>query len=99
VFYWYLLGLMLLALWSFLPSEVHTEYSVRAAALSGVLLGGLYFRSRACRMVLIGIGCLAALSGIALQDAPLELVATIWSALAACVTALLLSPTMRRYTN
>lgn len=94
----YLVGLVLLGLWGLLPSEVETSYDWQGALIAVALVGGLCAGNRACRWVLIFLGIIAAGGTLLIQSTPLELVATAWSVLVLAVTALLMTPAMRKYT-
>lgn len=94
----YSLGTVALVLWALLPSEVETSYTWEGVLLELVLIAGLFAGLNLCRWALIIIGGAAAFGTVALQSAPLEFVATGWSVLALLVTAILLTPPIRRYT-
>jgi hypothetical protein len=97
--YLYLAGVLLLVVIGFLPSEVETTYSWGGASLGIGLLFGLWAGSRFCRRALLLIGIATALGSLFLQDAHLEFVATAWSVLAIITTGLLMTPSMRAFTE
>lgn len=99
-FYLYLAGILLLGVWGLIPSEVETTYTWEGAALLLALIVGLSAGSRFCRRVLVVLGTAVALGSLLLQsDGRLEFVATMWSVLAALTTVLLLTPSMRSFTE
>jgi hypothetical protein len=95
----YLAGTVVLVLWGLLPSEIETSYTWFGALLQTILVIGLFKRSNRCRWLLIGIGLLTAVGTLMLQTWPPEFVATAWGVIALLTTGLLLTRTMRRYTN
>jgi hypothetical protein len=100
ILYLYVAGILLLGLWSLIPSEVETTYTWQGAALLLALIGGLVVGSHFCRWVLILVGAAASLGSLLLQtDGQLEFVATMWSVLAMATTVLLLTPSMRNFTE
>ncbi len=84
---------------SFAPSSVHTSYSWWGLALWAGLLAALYFGSILARRLLVFVGVLSAFAGLAIQSGPLDVMATLVSALELIMVALLLTPAMRRYTR
>jgi hypothetical protein len=63
------------------------------------LLIALFRGSAIARRLLILLSLLAALAGMAIQSAPLDVMATICSGLRLAIAALLLTPAMRRHTK
>ena len=99
VFWLYLAGTALLVVLSLLPSSVRTTFTLPGALLEAALLVALALGSNAIRWILVFIGAFASVGSLALQSGSVDLVATMWSALALAVTVLLLAPSMRRYTR
>lgn len=81
------------------PSSVHTSYTWWGVLIEVVLLWALLRRSVIARRILIFLGAWAAFGGLAIQAAPLDVMATSISALELIKVGLLLTPAMRRYTS
>jgi hypothetical protein len=98
-FLFYLIGVLILVVLARLPSEVHTTYTWYGAIIYILLLVGLARGSNICRMILCFLGVLWAIGVALLLTQPIDAVAAIWSAVAGLTSALLLTPSMRRYTT
>jgi hypothetical protein len=95
----YLAGTAVLVGLSFVPSSVHTAYSVKGALIEFALLLGLLAGSRLCLWLLVVLGVLVSIGGVMVQTLPLDPVATGWSVCAILVTGLLLLPPSRRHAD
>jgi hypothetical protein len=101
VFWLYLAATVVAFGLSFAPSSVHTSYAWWGLVVWAGLLAALYSGSTIARRVLVFLGILAAFAGVAVQSggSPLDVMATLISGLELINVALLLSPSMRRYTS
>lgn len=95
----YLLGLALVVILGFLPSEVETTYTWSGSLLWIGLVLGVAWGSTLCRWILVVCGVLMSFMTMSLQSPPVEGVATAWSVMALFVTSLLLTPSMREHTR
>jgi hypothetical protein len=99
IFAAYVLGLLLLVLLGFLPSEVETRYTWPGSLLFVGLVIGLAWGSDMCRWILLVLGVVWSFLNMSLQSPSIEVVATAWSVTALLVTGLLLTDSMRGYTR
>lgn len=95
----YLFGTGGLIALSFAPSAFEVHMAPLGMIVEGVLLLGLCLGSRICRWVLIFFGIWVGIGSFFLQSGSLDMTSLLWTGLLLAITALLFTPSMRRWTG